>query len=177
MARGINKVILIDLYLSGLSIPEVAERSCCHQSTVRYHLFKAGVLRSRTDGVRNAGVRGRLGGGTRGKNRKFSEAHCKAIAEARKRYGETHAKGICKKSTGYIEHTRGENKGKLQHRVIMEQIIGRKLRHDEHVHHKDGDMSNNQPSNLELMTRSQHSSHHAAINSQTRRRRSNGTWC
>ena len=53
--------------------------------------------------------------------------------------------------------------GKLidQHRLIMQGMLCRELRPDEVVHHKDGDPTNNQPCNLELMTRSEHSRLHA----------------
>ena len=40
----------------------------------------------------------------------------------------------------------------LQHRLVMEKYIGRALRSDEVVHHKDGNHSNNNISNLELLT-------------------------
>lgn len=40
--------------------------------------------------------------------------------------------------------------GRHQHRIVMEKILGRKLRKGEIVHHKDGDKKNNRPSNLEL---------------------------
>ncbi len=50
---------------------------------------------------------------------------------------------------------------RLEHRVVMERAIGRALRADEFVHHRDGDRSNNDPSNLELMTQSDHVRHHA----------------
>jgi len=53
--------------------------------------------------------------------------------------------------------------GKLidQHRLIMQGMLCRELRPDEVVHHKDGDPTNNQPCNLELMTRAEHSRLHA----------------
>lgn len=40
MARGVNKVILIELYQAGKSIPQVAEAVGLSRSTVRYHLHK-----------------------------------------------------------------------------------------------------------------------------------------
>lgn len=42
----------------------------------------------------------------------------------------------------------------------MEKHLGRKLRSDEVVHHKDGDKSNNSIENLEVMTLSEHSRFH-----------------
>lgn len=44
----------------------------------------------------------------------------------------------------------------LEHRLIMEKHLGRRLRHSEHVHHRDGDRQNNAIENLELMSPSQH---------------------
>lgn len=46
------------------------------------------------------------------------------------------------------------------HRVLAENKIGRLLKSDEQVHHIDGDKSNNNPDNLEVMTASEHSRHH-----------------
>ena len=48
----------------------------------------------------------------------------------------------------------------LEHRHIMEKHIGRKLLPHEVVHHKDEDKTNNNISNLEIMTNSDHSYHH-----------------
>jgi hypothetical protein len=38
----------------------------------------------------------------------------------------------------------------LEHRYVMQQVLGRVLKSHETVHHKDGDRTNNAPENLEL---------------------------
>lgn len=49
----------------------------------------------------------------------------------------------------------------LQHRLVMEGVIGRYLDSKEHVHHIDGNPLNNKPSNLQIVTvREHHRLHH-----------------
>lgn len=177
MARGINKVIL--LYESGQSIPQVAAETGLSRSKVRDILKEQGSLRSRSEGIRMAAQQGRLGSGFRGKQRQFTNEHKHSISKARADWGEKNAAGTRINSSGYIEFTRGENKGRLEHVVKMEQRIGRRLQSDECVHHIDGNKQNNDDNNLALMTVSGHSKLHRreeTLQGIERKRQSNGTW-
>jgi hypothetical protein len=72
------------------------------------------------------------------------------------------AKGCIIHPSGYMTE-RIDGKRLYQHRYVMEQHIGRELKKDEVVHHKDGNRLNNDISNLELMTAKEHGIHHAKI--------------
>ena len=56
----------------------------------------------------------------------------------------------CADSKGYI----------MEHRLVMESIIGRFLLPTEIVHHIDENPRNNNPSNLQVMTAAEHTAHH-----------------
>lgn len=56
-------------------------------------------------------------------------------------------------SQGYVARTvrvKGKRVTQREHRVVMEQMIGRKLVKGETVHHRNGTRHDNTPSNLEL---------------------------
>jgi len=62
----------------------------------------------------------------------------------------------------YYEKTYGRH----THRVVAEQMLGRKLRPGEVVHHIDGDKRNNTPSNLMVFkNQAEHAAWHVKLNS------------
>lgn len=71
-----------------------------------------------------------------------------------KRTGDPGPIGLTKApaGTGYIDKTGYRRIGRkgAEHRMIMEQIIGRPLTKEESVHHKNGIRTDNRPENLEL---------------------------
>ncbi len=68
-------------------------------------------------------------------------------------------------TTGYLAcaviYQDGSKRVILQHREVMERHLGRELREDEVVHHRDENKENNQIENLEVLSREEHSRHHA----------------
>lgn len=63
-----------------------------------------------------------------------------------------------KDSKGYL---RWKDSGKLVHREVAKNSIGRQLRNHEVVHHKDGDKTNFKRENLRVTSRSHHSKMHS----------------
>lgn len=61
--------------------------------------------------------------------------------------------GTKKRPDGYIRFT---NNSQYVHRQVMAEHLGRPLIPDEFIHHKDDDPTNNNISNLRIMTNSSH---------------------
>ena len=60
------------------------------------------------------------------------------------------------------DHPDADSKGYVgEHRLVAEEKIGRRLRKDEVAHHINGDKLDNRPDNIEVMSDSEHRSHHA----------------
>lgn len=62
---------------------------------------------------------------------------------------------------GYVWVYIGPYRYKAEHRLIVEQDLGRELRSDEIVHHLNGNKMDNRLDNLVVMTRSEHAVAHA----------------
>ena len=79
-------------------------------------------------------------------------------------YDEYNIYGPYQRSDGreHVVLYNGEHRKTISYpRFLIETKLGRKLKEDEIVHHKDGDKSNNNLSNLKIIERSKHSSKHA----------------
>jgi formylmethanofuran dehydrogenase subunit E len=93
--------------------------------------------------------------------------YCSRVCACRDRNTKEH-QAIAGKSGGAVKiKLRGTGKigyikelGRHQHRVVMEKEIGRKLKSNEVVHHKDGNKHNNNIDNLELTNQSNHAREH-----------------
>ena len=78
------------------------------------------------------------------------------------------------KTSGYLYfiekgHPLADRRGKIyHHRYVASLKHGRWLSSDEHVHHVDGDRSNNDPDNLEVMAPSEHHKFHGLLLISTR---------
>jgi hypothetical protein len=81
------------------------------------------------------------------------------------RYGEDNPAwkgGKCTRKDGYVMLWNNELRDyELEHRVIMEKYLGRKLTIKEQVHHINEIKNDNRIENLKLMTISEHTKHHS----------------
>lgn len=145
------------LYIKGQSIPQIAKQLRATKSTVRLRLHEAGIsMRSATEGMTMAKREGRGISPMLGKFERTPEIRAKQSQSMRNRP----AAGVSLKPSGYLELTRGHEKHRSVHRVVMERHLGRRLHRDEVVHHVDHDRANNRIENLQVMTRAEHARHH-----------------
>jgi len=91
--------------------------------------------------------------------RKFCSFECRQAAWAQQSRDRQADPTLYRRvnANGYVEVNVGARNGGrvLEHRWVMERVLGRKLFPSEDVHHKNGDKTDNSEPNLELWTRSQ----------------------
>lgn len=120
------------LFESGATAIEIATECGCSSHPVKKLLLKLGLRRP---------AKPRHGRGTGPNNPAWRGGH-----------------RVRKDGYAMIWTPEGE---RLEHRVVMERKLGRKLYACEIVHHVDGNKQNNSPDNLQTMTQREHARHHS----------------
>lgn len=70
-------------------------------------------------------------------------------------------KPVIQRADGYRlvyqpEHPNSHKGYVYEHRLVAERMLGRSIRKDEHVHHRNEDPSDNRPANLQVLTIREH---------------------
>lgn len=103
---------------------------------------------------------------------RFCSRNCKHVHAEGKRKPLTE-RAAYRNAAGYVLVPVGRDQTKsgyqLEHRLVVEAAIGRPLRTDEHVHHKNEIKHDNRLENLEVLSNSEHQGLHDHPQSQSRR--------
>lgn len=62
-----------------------------------------------------------------------------------------------------VSHLQIKHRYVAEHRLIMEEFLGRYLTSEEHVHHIDENPHNNEISNLEIVSKAEHNRKHKRV--------------
>lgn len=165
---------ITDLYVvQGKSTTDIAKEIGVNVSCARRMILDSGIaMRTRAQGIALAADK--ISEKGRGRVVAFTDSWKQNISKGRREWSKNNARGVSLKPSGYMEITTGENKFRREHVVVMERRLGRTLGPGEVVHHVDHDKTNNDISNLEVMSVSDHSRLHAFKTLPKRTRKSNG---
>ena len=144
--EGIDTDEIIDMYVNNkMSMVEIAEEVGLTRGAVGSRLYQAGVeTRSESEALEI----------------KYPDGRCGKKA-SNWSGGRTQAN-----QSGYMyvykpEHPDSTQEGYvMEHRLVMEDELGRRLKDDEDVHHLNEDTTDNRPENLIVVSRSEHKQIH-----------------
>lgn len=165
-----------ECYLGGISTHAVAKKFGVSVGAVYNHLKAAGLVRTGPDQFKyttwhiSEEERNRC----RELGKKYGGKYLQKAIEAHRIHGAGHKK---LRDDGYIatyypDHPDANKDGYvMEHRLVMERFLGRRLEKDEVVHHINEIRTDNRIENLMLMTPSTHMSYHSKKRHAERRRK------
>lgn len=103
----------------------------------------------------------------RKRKHRFCSKQCEGKYKNLKNSLKSWTGGHISKSTGY-RYIMFNGKQIEEHRLVMMKHLGRKLKKEEVVHHKNGNKLDNRIENLELLTKAEHSRLHRTAKGNTR---------
>lgn len=125
---------ILSLYINGMSEKDIAIKLDEKQCSVSYVINSSGIEKNQKDIIGSKNPRWKDGVCIdRGRKMIYSPNHPNAMKRGRT-------------NTPYM----------YEYRLVAEKKIGRYLKKGEIVHHIDGDVTNNSPDNLSVMSQSEH---------------------
>lgn len=165
-----------EAYLGGMSIHAVATKFGVSVGAVYNHLNAAGIVRTGSEQFKYTTwhISDECRERCREMGVKYGAKNVRKAIEARRIHGTGHKK---LRDDGYIatyypDHPDANREGYvMEHRLVMERFLGRRLEKDEVVHHINEVRTDNRIENLMLMTPSAHMSYHSKKRHAERRRK------
>lgn len=163
----IDKETLIDYYSKGYSMRDIGDKLGCSSGKV-FNYFKKYGIETRKGGLYTERAKSKFSKSAKGrpsprKNVKLTEETKRKLSIAKTTKGVGHKKT---RKDGYVsvyfpDHPKSNKEGYImEHDLIMECYIGRWLKPEEVVHHKNKIRNDNRIENLELMTFKEHARLH-----------------